>query len=62
MLFIDFFACNYMHFLCRRLIRLSSSNLNHIIVLGAIILYLNVISFVIPSTSPDYVSVLCNVS
>ena len=41
---------------------MSSSNLNYIIVLGAIILYLNVITFVIPTTDPDFVSVLCNVS
>ena len=45
-----------------RLIRRSSPNLNYIIGLGAIILYLNVISFVIPTTNPDFMSVLCNVS
>ena len=48
--------------LYHRLIRLSSPNLNYIIGLGAIILYLNVISFVIPTTNADFVSVLCNVS
>ena len=45
-----------------RLIRLSSPNLNYIIGLGAIILYLNVITLVIPTTNTDFAAVLCNVS
>lgn len=45
-----------------RLIRLSSPNLNYIIGLGAIVLYLNVITLVIPTTNPDFAAVLCNVS
>ena len=44
-----------------RLIRLSSPNLNYIIGLGAIVLYLNVITFVIPTTNKDVAAVLCNV-
>ena len=45
-----------------RLIRLSSPNLNYIIGLGAIILYLNVIVLVIPTKNSDFAAVLCNVS
>ena len=45
-----------------RLIRLSSPNLNYIIGLGAIILYLNVITLVIPTTNTDFAAVLCNIS
>ena len=45
-----------------RLIRLSSPNLNYLIGLGAIVLYLNVIVLVIPTTNPEFAAVLCNVS
>ena len=45
-----------------RLIRLSSPNLNYIIGLGAFILYLNVVTLVIPATNHDFAAVLCNVS
>ena len=44
-----------------RLIRLSSPNLNYIIGIGAIILYMNVIVFVIPTNDRQAVAVLCNV-
>ena len=49
-----------MHWPCR-LIRLSSSNLNYLIGLGAIILYINIITFVIPAKGMVVASVLCNV-
>ena len=45
-----------------RLIRLSSRNLNYIIGLGAITIYLNVITLVIPTTNPHFAAVLCNAS
>ena len=45
-----------------RLIRLSSPNLNNIICIGAIILYLDMILLVIPSTDRTDVSVLCNLN
>ena len=44
-----------------RLIRLSSPNLNYIIGAGAIVLYADVILHVIPTTSPDVTTVICNV-
>ena len=44
-----------------RLIRLSSPNLNYIIGLGAVVLYLNVIILVIPTKEEDIAAVLCNV-
>jgi gamma-aminobutyric acid type B receptor len=46
----------------RKLIRLSSPNLNYIICVGAIILYLDMILLVIPSTDRMVVSVLCNLN
>ena len=45
-----------------RLVRLSSSNLNYLIGLGAIVLYVNVITLVIPTTNADFAAILCNVS
>ncbi|CAI8029905.1 Gamma-aminobutyric acid type B receptor subunit 2 [Geodia barretti] len=44
----------------RRLVRLSSSNLNYLIGLGAIVLYVNVITLVIPTTNADFAAILCN--
>ena len=44
-----------------RLIRLSSPNLNYLIGLGAIVLYLNIITLVIPTTNTHFAAVLCNV-
>ncbi|CAI8049960.1 Gamma-aminobutyric acid type B receptor subunit 2, partial [Geodia barretti] len=44
----------------KKLIRLSSPNLNYLIGLGAIVLYLNVIVLVIPTTNPEFAAVLCN--
>ncbi len=59
-----------MHMICAtkncqllyRLIRISSPKLNYIIVAGAIVLYVVVYLSVIPTTSRDALSVLCNVS
>ena len=45
-----------------RLIRLTSPKLNYIIGAGAVLLYLGIIIMVIPSTDPNIVKVLCNVS
>ncbi|CAI8012114.1 Gamma-aminobutyric acid type B receptor subunit 1 [Geodia barretti] len=45
----------------RKLIRLSSPNLNYLIGLGAIVLYLNIITLVIPTTNTHFAAVLCNV-
>jgi gamma-aminobutyric acid type B receptor len=46
----------------RKLIRLSSPNLNYLICAGAIILYLDMILLVIPSTDMMVVTVLCNLN
>jgi gamma-aminobutyric acid type B receptor len=46
----------------KRLIRLSSPNLNYLIGLGAIVLYLNVITLVIPTTNTLFAAVLCNIN
>ena len=45
-----------------RLIRLSSPNLNNIIGIGAVVLYVNVIALVVPTTDMQIAAVLCNVS
>ena len=45
-----------------RLIRLSSPNLNYLIGIGAIVLYIDICFFVIPSTDKVTVTVFCNVS
>ena len=45
-----------------RLIRLSSPNLNYLIGGGAIILYMNTYFFIIPTTDPHAVAVLCNIT
>ena len=44
-----------------RLIRLSSPNLNYLIGGGAIILYIDMYFFIIPTADPNAVVVLCNV-
>ena len=43
-----------------RLIRLSSPDLNYIIGVGAIILYVDIYLFIIPTTDHLVVTVLCN--
>ncbi|CAI8035412.1 Gamma-aminobutyric acid type B receptor subunit 2 [Geodia barretti] len=45
-----------------RLIRLSSPNLNYMIGLGAIVLYINVIILVIPAKDTNLAAVICNVN
>ena len=45
-----------------RLIRLTSPNLNYLICTGAIILYIDIYFYVIPSTDQKAVTVFCNVS
>jgi len=58
-------VCRYMLELCHsflpRLIRLSSPNLNYLIGGGAIILYIDIYFFIIPTTDPSAVVILCNV-
>lgn len=44
-----------------RLIRLTSPNLNYIIVAGAILLYIDVLLTVVPTEDKDAITVLCNV-
>ena len=44
-----------------RLIRLSSPNLNYLIGGGAIILYMDIYFFIIPTADPKAVAILCNV-
>jgi len=57
-------ACLIFNFIFRnrKLIRLTSPKLNYIIGAGAVLLYLGICVMVIPSTNPDIVKVLCNVS
>ena len=43
-----------------RLIRLSSPNLNYLIGAGAIILYVDIYLFIIPTTNPQTIAELCN--
>ena len=44
-----------------RLIRLSSYNLNYLIGCGAVILYMGIYFFIIPTTNPQAVAALCTV-
>lgn len=45
-----------------RLIKLTSPNLNYLILAGAIVLYVDIYFFVIPSTDQLKVTINCNVS
>ena len=45
-----------------RLIRLSSPNLNYLIGSGAIVLYIDIYFFIIPTTNPKIIGILCHVS
>ena len=45
-----------------RLVKLASSKLNYLIGVGAIILYVDIIVYVIPSTNPAVVSAFCNLT
>ena len=49
----------YYHF---RLIKLARSKLNYLIGIGAIILYINVSLFVIPSTNLEVIHTFCNLT
>ena len=51
----------YMYNYPYRLIRLSSPNMNQLIGLGAILLFINVITFVIPSKTATGNLILCHV-
>ena len=56
MLSLSLFALSY------RLIRLSSPNLNYLIGIGAIILYMNTSFFIVPTFNQHTVTVLCNIT
>ena len=45
-----------------RVVRLSNPKLNFLIILGAIVLYIAVYFFVIPTTNQTVVTVFCNVT
>ena len=45
-----------------RLIRMSSPKLNYLIGGGAIILYIDTYFFIIPTTDPQVVTALCNIT
>lgn len=45
-----------------RLIRLASTKLNYLIAIGAIVLYIDTIFFVIPTRSPVAVNTFCNLT
>ena len=49
--------CNF-----HRLIKLASSQLNYLIAIGAIILYLDSVLFVIPSAGPNVATAICNIT
>ena len=51
-----------MHVHTHRLIKLTSPNLNLVIGVGAIILYVNLYLFIFPVTDPTTVAVLCNLT
>jgi gamma-aminobutyric acid type B receptor len=51
-----------LYILLYRLIKLVSSQLNYLIGVGAIILYLNSVLLVIPSIDPNVVTILCNIT
>ena len=53
---------NMLFFFYGRLMKLSSPKLNYLILAGATILYINIFFFIIPTTNPSTVTVLCNVS
>ena len=48
--------------LFHRLVKLASTNLNYLIGIGAIILYLDTFFFVIPTTDPAVVRAFCNLT
>ena len=46
----------------QRLVRLSSSSLNYVIIAGALIMYFSIILYVLPVVDQTATTVLCNVS
>lgn len=52
----------YLFIYLSRIVRLISPNLNYIIIVGAIFLYLSIIFFVFPTTNPILVTFACHVS
>lgn len=57
---IEFHDCSV--YLSIRLIRLSSPNLNYLLIIGMILMYLSGIALVIPMTLPPIVSTVCLVN
>ena len=45
-----------------RLIRMSSPNLNYLMTGGAIVLYMDIYFFIIPTTNQQVVTALCNLT
>ncbi len=45
-----------------RLMKLSSPKLNYLILFGAITLYIDIYLYIVPTTDPLAVTLLCNVS
>ena len=45
-----------------RLIRLSSSSLNYVIIIGAAVMYLSIVLYIVPVTEQLAATLLCNVS
>ena len=52
-------ASNYCSYLSIRLIRLSSPNLNYLLIIGMLLMYISGIAFVTPMTLPPVVSTIC---
>ena len=51
-----------MPFFFFRIVRLTSPNLNYLIIIGTILLYTTVIFFVFPTTDATYQTIFCHVS
>ena len=45
-----------------RLVRLSSSSLNYVIIAGALIMYISIILYILPVVDQMATTILCNVS
>ena len=54
--------CHFIPFFFFRIVRLTSPNLNYLIILGTILLYTTVIFFVFPTTDATYQTIFCHVS
>ena len=55
------YIVTYMGFHCLRVVRLTSPNLNYLIIVGSIIMYTTIIIRLIPSTDETVNYVICNV-